>query len=96
MIWIIPSAYLLYLNYQVIRYFAGILRDRFNKEYFYLSIKYTLIIKGILWVNLKLKGTRRGRENLHCWQCSSICEGREFIARPAWNKCPIEHILLKL
>ncbi len=26
----------------------------------------------------------------------SICEGREFIVRPARNKCPIKNILLKL
>ena len=29
-------------------------------------------------------------------QRSSICEGREFIACPARNKCPFENMLLKL
>jgi hypothetical protein len=31
-----------------------------------------------------------------CAQRSSICEGREFIARLARCKCPIENVLLKL
>lgn len=28
--------------------------------------------------------------------CSSICEGREFIDCPAWYKCPFENMLLRL
>lgn len=33
---------------------------------------------------------------LYSIQCSSICEGREFIVRPARYKCLIENIKLKL
>jgi len=39
-------------------------------------------------------------ERFNCTHCLpltlSICEGREFIERPARYKCPIENIKLKL